>query len=47
MKEDILTRLGEAQGKMILARLAGNKELEEHYKQVAIDTSKEFAKLKP
>jgi len=32
-----LEKLGRAQGQMILAKFEGNKELEEHYRQVQIE----------
>ncbi len=38
-----LEKLGRAQGQMILANFEGNKELEEHYRQVQIEIIEDMA----
>jgi len=38
-----LEKLGRAQGKMIIARFNGNKELEEHYYQVQVEIIEDMA----
>ena len=38
-----LEKLGNAQGQMIQAKFEGNKELEEHYRQVQFEIIKDMA----
>lgn len=40
--DNISARIGDAQGKMMIAKIRGNKELEEHYMGIAISLVKEL-----
>jgi len=41
--QNTLEKLGQAQGQMILAKFEGNKELEEHYRQVQFEIIQNMA----
>ena len=45
-QSEILIRIGDAQGKMLLARFEGNKEREEHYRVLQVSLAVELSKTK-